>query len=57
MFVPLAMYSTKLTFTLGILIAVVKAVQEDSNDVAKTYAVRFERHWSNVKMLHQEKRE
>jgi hypothetical protein len=50
------MYSTKLTLTLGILIDVAKALHEDSNDVAETYEARFDKHWSNVKMLHQEKR-
>jgi hypothetical protein len=55
-FVPWAIYSTKLTLTLGILIDVAKALHEDSNDVAETYEARFDKHWSNVKMLHQEKR-
>jgi hypothetical protein len=44
-----------LTVTLGILIDVAKALHEDSKDVAETYAASFDRHWSNVKMLHQEK--
>jgi hypothetical protein len=54
--VPLATYSTILTVTLGIWIAVAKALHEDSNDVAETYVVRFDKHWSNVKMFHHEKR-